>query len=222
MRLLLVEDSADLAAALAVGLQREGYSVDTAGNVEDALAFAAAEPYVVIVLDRMLPGGDGLDVCRTLRTTGVTTPILVLTARDAVEDRVAGLDAGADDYLVKPFALSELLARTRALTRRGGATRTNVLAAGGLTLDVTSGQVQVGDVEIAIGGKERRILTALLRYPGRVVTHGQLVEQAWSLGEAAAPEVVRAHIKNLRRKLLAVPGAPRIETVYGLGYRVVA
>jgi len=217
-----VEDSADLAAALESGFCGGGYTVDIAGNVADALAFAGSEPYVAIVLDRMLPGGDGLDVCRTLRARGVSTPILLLTARDSVEDRVAGLDAGADDYLVKPFALSELLARTRALTRRGGATRTNTLGAGALTLDLATGQVLVGAEEIALGGKERRILGALLRYPGRVVTHEQLVEQAWALHEAVAPEVVRAHIKNLRRKLQAAPGAPRIETVYGLGYRVVA
>ncbi|MBX3205056.1 MAG: response regulator transcription factor [Labilithrix sp.] len=221
MRLLLVEDSPELANALSEGLQRAGFVVDTCEDGESALALAESQPYVGIILDRMLPTADGLDVCRALRAKGSNTPILVLTARDALEDRVEGLDAGADDYLVKPFAFSELVARTRAITRRHAASRSNVLRAGDLTLDLTTGEVKWGESEIAVSVKERLMLTALLRHPGRVLTYGQLVEQGWNVDAEPSPEVVRAHIKNLRRKLASHGGAGLIETVHGLGYRVV-
>lgn len=221
MRLLIVEDAPELVRAVKEGLERHGFVVDACDDHETALALAESEPYVGIILDRMLHGADGLEVCRALRARGSDTPILVLTARDALEDRVEGLDAGADDYLVKPFAFSELLARTRAITRRHAATRSNVLRAGDVTLDLASGQVTRGQDAIALSAKERLVLTALLRHPGRLLTHAQLVEQAWNLDAAPSPEVVRAHIKNLRRKL-AKSGAPSlIETVHGLGYRVV-
>ncbi|MBX3263008.1 MAG: response regulator transcription factor [Labilithrix sp.] len=220
MRLLLVEDSHELASALADGLERAGFVVDTCADGESALELAESRPYVGIILDRMLPAADGLDVCRALRAKGSSTPILVLTARDALEDRVEGLDAGADDYLVKPFAFAELLARTRAITRRQAARRSNVLRAGELTLDLTSGDVRWGEREIAISVKERAILTALLRHPGRVLTYGHLVEQGWNLDAEPSPEVVRAHVKNLRRKLAEHGAAGLIETVHGLGYRV--
>lgn len=222
MRLLLVEDALDLARALTDGLQRHGFVVDGCADGESALAFATSHPYAAIVLDRMLPKLDGVSVCRRLRAQGSNTPILLLTARDAVEDRVEGLDAGADDYLVKPFAFAELLARTRALTRRSAAARTNLLRAGDVVLDLATGRVTRGDTEIVLSAKELTILTALLRHPGRLLTHAQLVDAAWSMDSEVAPEVVRAHIKNLRRKLTAEGRGGVIETVHGMGYRVVA
>ncbi|MBX3216510.1 MAG: response regulator transcription factor [Labilithrix sp.] len=220
MRLLLVEDSPELANALSDGLQKAGFVVDSCADGEGALDLAESRPYVAIILDRMLSATDGLDVCRALRAKGSSTPILVLTARDALEDRVEGLDAGADDYLVKPFAFAELLARTRAITRRQAARRSNILRAGELTLDLTSGGAKWGEREIALSVKERALLTALLRHPGRVLTYSQLVEQGWNLDADPSPEVVRAHVKNLRRKLAEHGGAGLIETVHGLGYRV--
>ncbi|MBN9163867.1 MAG: hypothetical protein BGO98_13170 [Myxococcales bacterium 68-20] len=221
MRLLVVEDALDLAHVITEGLERHGFVIDACADGETALALAESEPYVGIILDRMLPDADGLDICRALRARGSNTPILVLTARDALEDRVEGLDAGADDYLVKPFAFSELLARARAITRRHAATRSNILRAGDLALDLTSGHVTRGEKEVSLSAKERLILTALLRHPGRVLTYAQLVEQAWNLDGEPSPEVIRAHIKNLRRKLMEHGGPGLIETVHGMGYRVV-
>lgn len=222
MRLLLVEDATDLARALTDGFRKHGFVVDACDNGEDALVLATSQPYAAIVLDRMLPKMDGLSVCHALRARRFETPVLLLTARDAVADRVEGLDAGADDYLVKPFAFEELLARTRALTRRTAGTRTNLLRAGDVVLDRTTGRVTRGGAEIVISAKELGVLTALLRYPGRLLTHAQLLDEAWSMDSEISPEVVRAHIKNLRRKL-AVEGRPAvIETVHGVGYRVVA
>jgi len=222
MRLLLVEDADELARAICDGLRRHGFAVDACGDGQSALDLASVQPYVGIVLDRMLPKLDGLAVCRALRARGSNVPILLLTARDSVEDRVEGLDAGADDYLVKPFAFPELIARARALTRRHAATRSNVLRAGDVALDLASGRVTRGDVEVVLSAKEQVLLTALLRHPGRLLTHAQLVEQAWNMDAEPSPEVVRAHIKNLRRKLAKEGGAALIETVHGVGYRVVA
>ena len=222
MRILVVEDARELAEAVCQGLARHGFVVDVCGDGAAALDHARSQPYVGIVLDRTLPKLDGIDVCRALRAGGSQTPILMLTARDALEDRVEGLDAGADDYLVKPFAFPELLARVRALTRRHAATRSNVLRAGDVTLDLASGRVTRGETEVALSAKELAILTALLRHPGRLLTHAQLVDQAWNLDATPSPEVVRAHIKNLRRKLAGGPSPAPIETVHGLGYRVVA
>jgi DNA-binding response OmpR family regulator len=222
MRLLLVEDTHALAVALAEGLSRHGFVVDLCDDGETALQLASTNPYLGIILDRMLPRLDGLSVCQQLRAGGSTVPILMLTARDTLEARVEGLDAGADDYLVKPFAFLELLARTRALTRRHAARRSNLLQAGDLTVDLSTGRVSQGTHEIPLSAKELSLLTALLRHPGRLLTHAQLLEQAWNQETEPTPELVRAHIKNLRRKL-AEHGVERlIETVHGLGYRVVA
>jgi DNA-binding response OmpR family regulator len=222
MRLLLVEDAHALAIALSEGLSRHGFVVDVCDDGETALDLAVTNPYVGIILDRVLPRLDGLSVCQRLRARGSAVPILMLTARDTLEDRVEGLDAGADDYLVKPFAFPELLARARALTRRHAAQRTNLLQAGELTLDLSTGRLQRGSHDIPVSAKELHLLTALLRHPGRLLTHAQLVEQAWDHEAEPTPELVRAHIKNLRRKL-AEHGVERlIETVHGLGYRVVA
>jgi DNA-binding response OmpR family regulator len=221
MRLLLVEDSLPLALALERGLTEEGFVVDTCGDGQTALELATAHPYVGLVLDRVLPKLDGLVVCRHLRAMGSEIPILMLTARDTIDDRVDGLDAGADDYLVKPFAFPELAARLRAVTRRRTTQRTSVLEAGPVTLDLATGAVRCSNNDIALSAKELALLTALMRHPGRLSTHAQLVEQAWTHDAYPNPEVVRAHVKNLRRKLSAAGADRLIETVYGLGYRVV-
>ncbi|MBP9111446.1 MAG: response regulator transcription factor [Polyangiaceae bacterium] len=222
MRLLLVEDAVELSKAIAEGLGRHGYVVDACTDGESALGLARTQPYVCIVLDRMLPRIEGLHVCKTLRAEGSNVPILLLTARDSVEDRVEGLNAGADDYLVKPFAFEELLARTRSLTRRPTATKSNVLRAKDLELDLGTGRATRGNEEVALSAKELAILTALLRHPGRLLTHAQIVDQAWNMDAEPAPEVVRAHIKNLRRKLARKDSSGLIETVHGMGYRIVA
>ena len=222
MRLLLVEDAVELSKAIAEGLGRHGYVVDACDDGETALGLARTQPYVCIVLDRMLPRIEGLRVCKTLLAEGSNVPILLLTARDSVEDRVEGLNAGADDYLVKPFAFEELLARTRSLTRRPTATKSNVLRAKDLELDLGTGRATRGNEEVALSAKELAILTALLRHPGRLLTHAQIVDQAWNMDAEPAPEVVRAHIKNLRRKLARKDSSGLIETVHGMGYRIVA
>jgi len=222
MRVLIVEDTCELARALESGFRKHGFCVDTCESGEEGLLLATTQTYALIVLDRLLPKLDGVSVCQALRARGLSTPILLLTALDTVEDRVEGLDAGADDYLIKPFAFEELVARARALTRRTATTRTNLLRAGDLVLDLATARVTRGGLDVVVSAKELAILTALLRHPGRLLTHGQLLEEAWSMDADASPEVVRVHIKNLRRKLSAPGRSGVIETVHGLGYRVVA
>ncbi len=206
--------------AIAEGLERHGFVVDRCDDGESALALPGIERYACIILDVMLPRVDGLLVCRELRARGAETPILMLTARDTVEDKVAGLEVGADDYLVKPFAFAELVARTRALTRRRSGERSNVLRARDVTVDLTAGRVMRGEEEIALSAKERLLLVALMRHPGRLLTHAQLVEHAWHMDEVPSPQVIRAHIKNLRRKLTSDGDSTIIETVHGMGYRI--
>lgn len=220
MRLLLVEDARDLASAVKAGLERHGFAVDVCGRGDTALELAGSEPYLGIILDRLLPGLDGVSVCRTLRQRGSSVPVLMLTARDSVEDRIEGLDAGADDYLVKPFAFGELLARARALTRRQGAPRSNRLQAEDLTLDLETGLVTRGGRIITLSPKELLLLTVFLRQPGRLLTHDQLARQVWSFDGTPTPELVRAHVKNLRRKIAQGGERRLIETVHGLGYRL--
>ncbi|MFO0664444.1 MAG: response regulator transcription factor [Polyangiaceae bacterium] len=222
MRLLIVEDSADLADALANGFRKHSFVVDVCDNGEDGFHFATSSPYTVIILDRMLPKVDGLLLCQALRSHGSNVPILLLTARDSVQDRVAGLDAGADDYLVKPFAFDELLARTRALSRRSTSPRANVLRAQDVELDLATGQVKRAGLPVLVSAKEFAILAALLRHPGRLLTHDQLMDEAWNASCESSTEVVRAHIKNLRRKLSLDGRRGIIETVHGQGYRVVS
>lgn len=220
MRVLLVEDTAALASALADGLQRQGFVVDAAATCGEARDLLAVTSYAIIILDRRLPDGDGLDLCSVARAREPATAILVLTARDAVDDRVSGLNAGADDYLVKPFAFAELLARLRAVTRRREPARSDVLRAGPLEFDRATGEVRVTGRLVDVSAKERLILAALLRHPGRVLTHEQLLNDAWNVEAAPSVEGVRAHVKNLRRKLAASGAHGLIETVHGLGYRV--
>ena len=220
MRVLVVEDEEKLAALLARGLREEGHAADVAGSGEDALWMAHAVDYDAIVLDVMLPGLNGFETCRRLRESGVWAPVLMLTARDAVEDRVAGLDNGADDYLVKPFAFAELLARLRALARRGDAERPSVLSVGDLTLDPATREVRRGQSEVALSAKEFALLETFMRRPGEVLSRLYLLEHAWDFAYDARSNVVDVHVRRLRQKLDEPFGRRSLETVRGAGYRL--
>jgi two-component system, OmpR family, response regulator len=220
MRILIVEDEPKMAALLRRGLVAEGMAVDLARIGEDALPRAEATSYDLIVLDVMLPGVDGFEVCRRLRAAGVWSPVLMLTARDAVRDRVAGLDAGADDYLTKPFSYAEFLARLRALARRGDAERPVVLEAGGLRLDPATRQVWRGDTEIALSAKEFAVLETFMRRPGQVLSRFDLLEHAWDYEYENRSNVVDAYVRLLRKKIDKPFGTSSIETVRGAGYRL--
>jgi two-component system, OmpR family, response regulator len=220
MRVLIVEDHLKMAGLIRRGLQKEGMAADVAGNGEDALGRAQATEYDAIILDLMLPGIDGFEVCRRLREEGVWTPILMLTARDAVRDRVAGLDGGADDYLTKPFSYAELLARLRALVRRGPIERPAELRIGDLRLDPARRQVWRGEDEIGLSPKEFSILETFMRRPGEVLTRFQLLEHAWDYDYENRSNVVDSYIRLLRRKIDRPFGVETIETVRGVGYRL--
>ena len=216
MRVLIVEDDLRMASLVRRGLAGEGLAADVAANGEDALWLAQAHPYDAIVLDVMLPGLDGFETCRRLRGAGVWAPVLMLTARDAVEDRVAGLDSGADDYLVKPFAFAELLARLRALARRGEGERPAVLAVGDLRLDPATREVRRGETPIVLSTKEFALLEIFMRRPGQVLSRLDLLEHAWDFAYENRSNVVDVYIRRLRRKI----GPDAVETVRGAGYRL--
>jgi two-component system, OmpR family, response regulator len=220
MRVLIVEDEAKMAGLLRKGLRQEGIAVDLAGKGEDALWMAGATEYDAIVLDLMLPGIDGIEVCRRLRGGGVWSPILMLTARDGVRDRVAGLDSGADDYLVKPFSYAELLARLRALARRGGAQRPTELRVGDLRLDPAARKVWRGEREIELSAKEFAVLEVFMRRPGEVLSRFQLLEHAWDYEYENRSNIVDSYVRFLRRKVDKPFGVRSIETVRGVGYRL--
>ena len=220
MRVLIVEDQPKLAALLARGLREEGHAADVAERGEDALWMAPAAAYDVIVLDIMLPGIDGLETCRQLRQRGVWTPVLMLTARDAVGDRVIGLDAGADDYLTKPFSFEELLARLRALTRRAPAERPVTVEVGDLRLDPAAHRAWRGETELELSAKEFALLELLMRRPGNVLTRGQLLEGAWDMAYERRSNIVDVYIRHLREKIDRPFGSDTIETVRGVGYRL--
>jgi two-component system OmpR family response regulator len=220
VRVLIVEDQPKLAALLARGLREEGHAADTAGRGEDALWMAGASSYDVIVLDIMLPGIDGIETCRELRRHGVWSPVLMLTARDGVDDRVRGLDSGADDYLTKPFAFDELVARLRALTRRAPAERPVVVELGDLRLDPAAHRVWRNRAEIALSAKEFAILELLMRNQGSVLTRSQLLEGAWDMAYERRSNIVDVYIRNLREKIDRPFGTESIETVRGVGYRL--
>ncbi|HVA31814.1 MAG TPA: response regulator transcription factor [Gaiellaceae bacterium] len=220
MRVLIVEDQPKLAALLARGLREEGHAADVAHRGEDALWMASAAPYDVIVLDIMLPGIDGIETCRRLRHREVWSPVLMLTARDAVGDRVTGLDAGADDYLTKPFSFEELLARLRALTRRAPAERPVSVAVGDLRLDPAAHRAWRGATELELSAKEFALLELLMRRPGSVLTRDQLLEGAWDMGYERRSNVVDVYIRQLRDKIDRPFGCDTIETVRGVGYRL--
>jgi two-component system, OmpR family, response regulator len=220
MRVLVVEDEKKLGELLGRGLREEGYATDLADCGEDALWMAHAVPYDAIVLDVMLPGADGFEICEKLRAAGLWTPVLMLTARDAVDDRVNGLDAGADDYLTKPFAFEELLARIRALTRRTPVERPSVLAVGDLRLDPGSHRVWRGDAEVELSTKEFALLELFMRRPGIALTRTQLLDGAWDMAFESRSNVVDVYVRYLREKIDRRFGCDSIETVRGVGYRL--
>ena len=220
MRALVVEDDVKMAALIRRGLVEEGYSADVARTGEEALWVARATPYDAIILDLMLPGRDGLDVCRELRESGVWSPILMLTARDGVADRVAGLDSGADDYLSKPFSFAELLARLRALTRRGLSERPAMLEVGSLRLDPATRQAWRGGEPIDLSAKEFALLETFMHRAGDVLTRLDLLEHAWDYGYENRSNVVDVYVRYLRSKVDRPFGLDSIETVRGVGYRL--
>ncbi len=221
MRVLLVEDEPRIAEFVANGLNENGYSVDIASDGETALDWPSAADFDLIILDVMLPVLDGIEVCRTLRQRGLSTPILMLTARDAVEDRVRGLDSGADDYLVKPFAFAELLARLRALSRREPATIGNELAVGDLVIETASREVSRADCRVELTAKEFGLLEDLMRHPNQVLTRTMIAEHVWNYDFDNATNVIDVHVKNLRRKIDG-DKTSLIQTVRGVGYRMQA
>jgi two-component system OmpR family response regulator len=220
MRVLIVEDELKMASLIRRGLQEEGLAADVAGNGEDALWMAGSTEYDAIVLDVMLPGIDGFETCRRLRSDGVWSPVLMLTARDATEDRVAGLDGGADDYLSKPFSFAELLARLRALARRGSVERPSVLAVGDLRLDPATHQVWRGETEIYLSTKEFAMLETFMRRPDEVLSRYQLLEHAWDYEYENRSNVVDVYVRYLREKVDRPFDVESIETVRGTGYRM--
>jgi two-component system OmpR family response regulator len=220
MRALVVEDEVKMAALIRRGLVEEGYAADVARTGEEALWMARATPYDAIVLDVMLPGRDGLEVCRSLRESGVWSPVLMLTARDGVEDKVSGLDSGADDYLSKPFSFAELLARLRALTRRGPSERPTVLEVGTLRLDPATRQAWRGEAEVDLSAKEFALLETFMRNAGDVLTRLDLLEHAWDYGYENRSNVVDVYVRYLRGKIDRPFGVASIETVRGVGYRL--
>jgi two-component system OmpR family response regulator len=220
MRVLIVEDEVKMARLISRGLADEGHAADVAATGEDALWMAGAHPYDAIVLDVMLPRASGFETCRQLRNAGVWAPVLMLTARDAVEDRVAGLDVGADDYLTKPFSFAELLARLRALARRGGGERPTELRVGDLRLDPAKRRAWRGDDEISLSPKEFALLETFMRRPGEVLSRLQLLEHAWDFAYENRSNVVDVYIRYLREKVDRPFGTSSIETVRGAGYRL--
>lgn len=220
MRVLVVEDEVKMAALVHRGLSEDGQSVDVARTGEDAVVMAGATEYDAIVLDVMLPGIAGFEVCRRLRKEGIWAPVLMLTARDSVEDRIAGLDTGADDYLIKPFSFAELLARLRALARRGPVERPPVLEVGPLRLDPATHQVWRRETEIHLSTKEFTILEIFMRRPGQVLSRFDLLEHAWDYAYENRSNVIDVYIRYLRDKVDRPFGVSSIETVRGAGYRL--
>ena|SRR2546423_743425 len=214
MRVLLVEDDAKLASAVCRGLRAEGYAVDHAADGEAALADAHVWDYDAVVLDLMLPRRDGFEVCRTLRDRGEGVPILMLTARGAVDDRIRGLDAGADDYLAKPFAFGELLARLRALIRRGPSRRPPQLTVGDLVVDPARHAVTCAGEPVELTAREFSVLEYLARRPGELVTRAELLDHVWDANYEGSTNIVDVYVGYVRRKL----GRPRIRTVRGAGF----
>jgi two-component system, OmpR family, response regulator len=220
MRVLIVEDEVKLAKLLRAGMRRKGIVADVAARGEDALWMAGSTPYDALVLDLRLPGIDGLETCRRLRRDGVRTPILMLTVHDDVEGRVAALDGGADDYVTKPFNFPELLARLRALVRRGDVEHEPVLTVGELRLDPAGRRAWRGEEELELSAKEFTLLEAFMRNPGRVLSRQRLLECGWDFAYENRSNVVASYVRLLRAKVDRPFGASSIETVRGTGYRL--
>jgi two-component system OmpR family response regulator len=220
MRLLVVEDESKMASLLRRGLEREGYAIDVAESGTDALWLATENDYDVIVLDVMIPKPDGFEVCRTLRARHCWTPVLLLTARETVADRVIGLDAGADDYLVKPFSMAELFARIRVLRRREVRERPVVLEVGDLLLDPARREVHRGGSEIKLSSKEFALLEAFMRHPDEVLTRSGIIDHVWDFAYAGTSNIVDVYVRALRQKIDVPFDRGSIETVRGVGYRL--
>ena len=220
MHVLVVEDDVRMAAAIRRGLRADGVVADVAVTGADALWMARAGEYDALVLDVMLPDMDGFDTCRRLREDGVWVPIIMLTARDGVDDRVRGLDAGADDYLTKPFSLAELMARLRALSRRGDRERPAVVQVGDLQLDPAERVVHRGNTRVELSAREFALLEVFMRRPGQTLSKDQLVEAAWELAYERRSNVVEVYVRYLRDKIDRPFGVASLETVRGAGYRL--
>jgi DNA-binding response OmpR family regulator len=222
MRILVVEDERRLCSIVKRGLLEEGYAVDTAYEGEEGEYLAESTPYDLVILDIMLPNKNGIEICRDLRLKQINMPILMLTAKDAVEDRVRGLDAGADDYLVKPFAFNELLARIRALLRRTGSSRSPKLQLGDLVLDTLTREVWRGQRPIELTSKEYTILEYFMRHPNLVVTRTMLEEHAWNYEFESTSNIIDVYIQRIRSKIDDAGRDSLIQTVRGAGYRMKA
>ena len=220
MRVLVVDDDARLAGNVRRALQEAGIAVDAVADGEAGLASADATAYDVVVLDVMLPKLDGVELCRRLRSRKIGVPVLMLTARDTVDDRVAGLESGADDYLVKPFSLRELIARVRALARRHLDDRASVLTAGPLSLDTAALELSVGGRAVPLTAKEFAVLECLVRNRGRVLSQDQIIESAWNGDFTGGYNLVEVYVARLRRKLAETPARDALTTVRGAGYKL--
>jgi two-component system OmpR family response regulator len=220
MKVLIVEDDLKMASLLLRGFRKNGDAADVTRRGEDAVWMAGAAEYDAIVLDVMLPGMDGFETLAALREGGLWAPVVMLTARDAVEDRIAGLDVGADDYLTKPFSFAELLARLRAIVRRGPVERPTILEVGDLRLDPATKQVWRGSAEIELTAKEFALLEALMERPGQVLSRDYLLEQAWETGYDNRSNVIAVYVNYLRDKIDRPFGANSLVTVRGAGYRL--
>ena len=222
MALLIIEDEQKIRDVLRRGLEEEGYAVEVAADGETGLELASAKAYELIILDLLLPGRDGFDICRALRAQGSTVPVLMLTARDAVSDRVTGLDIGADDYLTKPFAFEELLARVRALLRRDRSLRPAVLRVADLTLDPATRAVTRGERTVSLTTREYQVLQLLMRHAGQVLSRAAIEERVWGSGTEIGSNVVEAYIRLLRRKVDFRHPTKLIHTIRGVGYALKA
>jgi len=218
MRILVVEDEEKMARALQRGLENEGHSVETVGTGDDAIFWATENDYDALVLDVMLPGRDGYSVCRELRAQGIFTPVLMLTSRGSVEDRIAGLDSGADDYLIKPFAFGELLARLRALRRRGPAERAPEIVVGDIVIDPASHTVHRAGIEVALSPREFALLEYLASHPGQVMRRRDIIDHVWEFDYDGMSNVVDVYIGYLRKKLEKPFRSRVIKSVRGVGY----
>lgn len=218
MKILLLEDDERLRSVVVRGLRRAGHTVDLAGTIEEARFLLSETKHDVLVLDVMLPDGDGFSLCRELRAAGNWSPVLMLTARDAVTDRVRGLDAGADDYLVKPFAFAELEARLRALDRRGPSDRPANIVVGELDVDPAAHRATVGKRDLTLTGRQFSLLEFFARRSDEVLTRAQILEQVWDWAFDGDPRIIDVYVRSLRQALGTDPHAPWIETVRGVGY----
>lgn len=223
MRILVVEDEPRMAALIRQGLEEEAYAVDVVGNGVEVLDWVQSATYNIILLDIMLPGMNGVEVCRQLRAKGYKMPILMLTARDTLTDKIKGLDSGADDYLIKPFAIEELTARLRALSRREGPSKTTKLKVGDLILDTVTKRARRGEVLIEeLTAKEYTLLETLMRHPNQVLTRDQIIEHVWNMEFESGSKLIEVYIHALRKKIDEGRAEKLIHTVRGLGYRISA